>query len=142
LQTSDGGETWHHGRLPNALAVRFNSTSFANARLGWAVGSGGAIYRTVNGGNSWQPQRSGVASDLFDVKFFDANEGWAVGAEGTVLHTTSGGVRWTVERSGTTHALERIFFADRSHGWAVGFAGTIIAYGGPSGRTEPPKLRR
>ena len=43
-----------------------------------------AIYRTINGGHSWQAQASGVTADLLDVKFLDAVEGWAVGDEGTV----------------------------------------------------------
>jgi photosystem II stability/assembly factor-like uncharacterized protein len=86
------------------------------------------IYRTVNGGRTWQQQVSGVEADLYDVKFLDALEGWAVGAEGTIIHTNDGGVHWTTERSGTEHPLERIFFADRTHGWAVGFGGTIVTY--------------
>jgi hypothetical protein len=92
----------------------------------------------VNGGRTWQAQSSGVAADLYDVKFLDAVEGWAVGAEGTVLYTNDAGLHWTVEPSGTTHPLERVFFADRTHGWTVGFGGTILAYE----RTEAPRLRR
>lgn len=115
---------------------------YADSRYGWAVGSGGAIYRTVNGGRSWQSQTSGVVVDLLDVKFIDAAEGWAVGDEGTLLHTNDGGMHWMSERSPTPHSLERIFFTDRSHGWAVGFGGTIIAYSSLSGRFEAPKLRR
>lgn len=107
-------------------------------RVGWAVGRG-AVFRTVNGGRSWQRQRSGVPTDLFDVKFVSAGEGWAVGAEGTVLHTRDGGINWLSERSPTPHRLERIYFTDRNHGWAVGFGGTIIAYGASE---QPPKLRR
>ena len=157
LQTVDGGETWHHGRLlgafPNstnhananvpslatvgAAKIRFNSVSFVDGRLGWAVGSGGSIFRTVNGGSSWQAQTSGVATDLLDVKFLDAAEGWAVGDDGIVLHTTDGGGHWFNERSPTAHALERIFFTDRGHGWAVGCRGTIISYDVQSGRTAP-----
>jgi photosystem II stability/assembly factor-like uncharacterized protein len=110
--------------------------------VGWAVGSGGAIYRTINGGRSWQPQISGVLTDLFDVKFLDTAEGWAVGDEGTLLHTQDGGRHWAIESSGTPHPLERIFFTDRTHGWAVGFGGTIVAYGNSPGGAEPPKLQR
>jgi photosystem II stability/assembly factor-like uncharacterized protein len=122
--------------------VRLNSVSFVDGRRGWAVGSGGNIYRTQDGGSSWQAQTSGVVTDLLDVKFGDALEGWAVGDEGTVLHTTDGGRHWQNERSPTTHALERIFFADRTHGWAVGFGGTIISYGASDGRTSAPHLRQ
>jgi photosystem II stability/assembly factor-like uncharacterized protein len=142
LQTSDGGETWHQGMLTKPSAVRFNAVSFVDIRRGWAVGSEGAIYRTVNGGRSWLPQNSGVAADLLDVKFLDALEGWVVGAEGTLLHTSDGGIHWQSERSATPHALERIFFTDRSHGWSVGFGGTIISYGAASSRGAAPQLRR
>ena len=55
------------------------------------MGSGGSVYRTMNGGRASQRQESKVDVDLFDVKFVDALEGWAVGAEGTIIHTTDGG---------------------------------------------------
>ena len=139
LQTNDGGETWHHARFTAPINVRFNATAFLNDRVGWAVGSNGAVFRTINGGRSWQRQRSGVSTDLFDVKFVSPGEGWAVGAEGTVLHTLDGGANWISERSPTPHSLERIFFTDRNHGWAVGFGGTIIAYGASE---QAPRLRR
>src|SRR5215207_2479655 len=53
-------------------SVRFNAVAFADARRGWAVGEGGAVYATDDGGATWRAQESGVAVDLFDVKFFDA----------------------------------------------------------------------
>jgi photosystem II stability/assembly factor-like uncharacterized protein len=123
--------------LPAAKGVRFNAASFVDNRLGWAVGSGGTVYRTTNGGRTWIPQNSGVSTDLFDVKFLDASEGWAVGAEGTLIHSTDGGINWTIEPTATKHPLERVFFVDRSHGWAVGFGGTILSYV----PADPPRLR-
>jgi len=140
IQTADGGDTWHVSRLPQATenAVRFTATSFIDNRLGWAVGSSGNIYRTINGGRTWQIQRSGVSTDLYDVKFLNALEGWAVGAEGTIIHTNDGGLHWTTQRSDTVHPLERIFFVDRTHGWAVGFGGTVVTYV----RTAAPTLHR
>jgi photosystem II stability/assembly factor-like uncharacterized protein len=140
IRTADGGETWNLVRLADASqnAVRFTATSFVDYRLGWAVGSSGSIYHTINGGRTWQQQASGIATDLFDVKFLDAVEGWAVGAEGTIIYTNDGGLHWTAERSGTEYPLERIFFADRKHGWAVGFGGTVVAYARP----EAPRLSK
>jgi len=102
------------------------------------VGSGGVIFRTINGGRTWQPQVSGVAVDLYDVKFLDAVEGWAVGAEGTIIYTSDSGLHWTIQQSSTEHPLERVFFADRSHGWAVGFGGTVLTYV----RAQAPRLSR
>jgi photosystem II stability/assembly factor-like uncharacterized protein len=156
LTTTDGGATWRAGMVyapaasstseapaqsrkgVEASAVqqtattsqRLNAVSFADALTGWAVGAGGAIFSTSDGGRSWRPQRSGVESDLSDVKFLDRAEGWAVGVEGAVLHTTDGGQTWKSETRQTTHALERLCFVGRRRAWAVGFGGTVIAFKG------------
>jgi photosystem II stability/assembly factor-like uncharacterized protein len=105
---------------------RLYAVCFVTPVRGWAVGSGGVIIATSDGGRTWRPQSSGVGDDLFDVKFFDEREGWAVGSGGTMLHTTDGGVTWGDAKRVTTHALERLFFVGR-RAWAVGFGGTVVA---------------
>ena len=158
LYTSDGGTTWHEGSVVPASALsaesapaaqvvaasaptelpRINAVSFIDARRGWAVGSGGAIFATVNGGRSWRALRSATDADLHDVKFFDERVGCAVGAEGTVIHTWNGGETWHTRSVDTKHPLERLFFLDRETGWAVGFGGTILTFAKqkPSDHTE------
>ena len=152
LQTSDGGETWRAGTLvgsgvapgknEEARRMRFNGASFVDKRRGWAVGAGGRVFTTVDGGRTWGEQTSNVEADLYDVKFLDSMEGWAAGAGGTLLHTVDGGRRWTIEPSGTTHALERLCFAGRNHGWVVGFGGTIISYTPGAASPKPPVLKK
>jgi photosystem II stability/assembly factor-like uncharacterized protein len=158
LKTTDGGASWHAGTvfLPasgaeaqslsepksvergeeagqGAAARRFsrrlNAVCFVTPDAGWAVGAGGVIIATSDGGRTWRPQTSGVGDDLRDVKFFDAREGWAVGTGGTMLHTTDGGRTWGDARRVTTHALERLFLVGR-RAWAVGFGGTVVALKG------------
>jgi photosystem II stability/assembly factor-like uncharacterized protein len=157
LKTSDGGATWHAGTVflpatgaegqqsePKVLSPgegagqdgsarrvsrRLNAVWFVSPERGWAVGSGGVIIATADGGRTWRPQESGVGDDLFDVKFFDAREGWAVGSGGALLHTTDGGRTWAEARRVTTHALERLFTVGR-RAWAVGFGGTVVALEG------------
>jgi len=116
------------GPRVSAASLRLNAVSFADARHGWAVGAGGVVLATNDGGRTWRAQASGTDSDLFDVKFFDEREGWAVGGDGAAIHTTDGGASWRAERTGTPHTLERLFFVGRTRGWAVGFGGTIIAF--------------
>lgn len=108
------------------LSARLRAVTFVNARRGFAVGSGGRIFTTTNGGATWRELDSGVANDLLDVKFFDEAEGFAAGEGGTLLHTRDGGATWRIVPSGTTHALERLSFAGRTRAWAVGFGGTIL----------------
>ena len=163
LHTSDGGATWRAAVLvPScsfnaagapaaqftpaaAPAPRINAVSFIDERRGWAVGSGGSVLSTTNGGRSWSARASGTDADLLDVKFFDEREGFAIGSGGTVLHTTDGGANWVLRPTETTHQLERLHFLDRQHGWAVGFGGTILLYEGAAHtrprRREDPRLR-
>lgn len=60
----------------------------------WRVGEAGTLFRSQDGGQSWQRQDSGVAVPLFDVSFSDAQQGWALGAEGAFLRTLDGGQHW------------------------------------------------
>ncbi|MEK7269083.1 MAG: YCF48-related protein [Nitrospirota bacterium] len=64
---------------------------FRNANMGWAVGAGGAILNTADGGKRWKPVSSGTTVLLTGVFFADALHGWVVGANGTILHSKDGG---------------------------------------------------
>lgn len=68
---------------------------FSNLKIGTAVGAGGAIIRTVNGGDSWSSQYSGTSADLYAVSLSDNNNGMAVGSSGVVISTSDGGANWT-----------------------------------------------
>ena len=113
--------------------------AFADATHGWAVGAGGTILATIDGGASWHTQSSGTSSALSAVAFADATHGWAVGAAGTILASTDGGTTWTAQSSATTSALSAVTFADAIHGWAVGAGGIIVATttGGVADTTAP-----
>ncbi len=71
--------------------VTLLSVYFQNVGVGWAVGAGGAILRTSDGGKRWRPVSSGTTVLLTNVSFADASHGWVVGADGTILHSTDGG---------------------------------------------------
>ncbi len=77
-------------------ALELQSVDFLeDAQHGWAVGEGGTILTTVDGGQSWRPQASGTATSLSAVQFLaDGQHGWAVGDGGTILTTPDGGQSW------------------------------------------------
>jgi hypothetical protein len=70
-----------------------------DANVGTAVGAGGTICRTSNGGTTWTVQPSGTEYSLYGVSFRDANIGTVVGEGGTILRTTTGGVVWVQDGS-------------------------------------------
>ena len=93
---------------------------------GWAVGSGGLILHSRDGGRYWQAQTSGTLG--WDaVQFVDTQRGWAVGNEGTILATDDGGETWQTQISGTRELLVAVQFVDAQRGWTVGNDGTILA---------------
>ena len=95
----------------------------ADTRRVWAVGAGGTIVRTLDGGATWAPQVSGTTSDLnavwlqlddFDV---DIDRGTIVGDGGTILSTTDGEI-WIDRSLAVPARLEDVSFVGE-RGWAV-----------------------
>ena len=82
LRTIDGGNHWT--RLPSGAM----SVTFVDRTHGWATTRLGTIAHTVDGGEKWSPQASGVAERLSRVEFISPGRGWAVGGRGTILRYT------------------------------------------------------
>ncbi len=89
--TGDGGKTWtERGRLPARVAVY--NLAFADADHGWAVGSGGLVLRTRDGGRHWEVQPTQASGrDLSVVTTVDAHTAWIGGVRGTIISTSTGG---------------------------------------------------
>ncbi len=103
-----------------------NDIYFINPSLGYAVGKGGNIFKTVNGGASWSFFSSGLTSNLNSISFADTTYGYIVGDGGAILKTTDGGTTWTQQSSPTTQNLYGVSALDSNIVYAVGEAGTII----------------
>lgn len=95
LLSDDRGAHWRQARsVP--VSFQLNAVSFADSMHGWAVGHGGSILASSDGGETWQLQRLTLQEDrpLFAVHFRDARHGVAVGLWSLVLTTDDGGVHW------------------------------------------------
>ena len=72
----------------------FNAVHMADAYRGFAVGDGGVILKTEDGGRSWTHQASGTTEDLLGVDALDGFTAYAVGEADTILRTDDGGRSW------------------------------------------------
>jgi len=105
LRTRDGGESWQRLAVPNADSLEFRDVHASSADSAWilAAGSGSRsrIYRTTNGGATWELQFQNTDSSAFfdcltfldgrrGVAFSDASQGQTV-----ILRTVDGGAGWT-----------------------------------------------
>jgi photosystem II stability/assembly factor-like uncharacterized protein len=106
LRTLDGGETWRGGVVPGADTLQFRDVHALSTDAAWLLSAGpgemSRIYRTTDGGASWDLQWTNPEPDGFYdcLSFFDARRGLAYGdaVNGAlrVLRTTDGGETWTL----------------------------------------------
>ena len=103
-----------------------HSVFFIDAYTGYAVGTGGLIIKTIDGGISWTPQVSHTSDSLNSVFFVNPNIGFAVGQNGTILKTTNGQNIWSSQVSNTTNYLFSVSFTNVNQGNIVGFSDIFL----------------
>lgn len=95
LLSDDGGVHYRQAKqVP--VSRTLTGVAFVNERQGWAVGHGGVVLNTTDGGEHWTVQRSDMSADqpLLDVHFMDDQHGVAVGLWSLILYTQDGGKTW------------------------------------------------
>lgn len=122
--TRDGGQSWSKQGLEGFFNFPV-AVYLVNGRVGYLASMGlkGKLYRTDNGGQSWQELTlpSGVQTSFFDVFFLDEQKGWAVGGQ-TLIFTTDGGAHWNAATLPTLgeRRINGIYFTSATVGFAVG----------------------
>jgi photosystem II stability/assembly factor-like uncharacterized protein len=115
MLTHDLGNSWQTppGDLPDF--VRENFDFAAVAVVGpqvWVVGAPGTrVFRSSDGGHTWQPQATGQNAPLRAITFVDESTGFVVGDLGTILATNDGGRSWQVQRRGGERAAVLVALA-------------------------------
>lgn len=84
---------WQH--LPNSpQSGRIDDVFFLNEQLGWCATSGGEIWKTSDGGTTWEIKHNSN-SYFRSIEFLDENIGYAGSLDSKFLRTTDGGETWT-----------------------------------------------
>ncbi|MCD4695917.1 MAG: T9SS type A sorting domain-containing protein [Bacteroidales bacterium] len=92
-KSSDGGINWYQTTINSSNYVHFKSIQFPTIDIGYAVGEGDyeTIFKSNNGGETWNPIPSSTTSGMNSVHFFDELNGLVFGNGGVALKTTTGG---------------------------------------------------
>ena len=109
-----GSEVW---------VVGGNWTETAQVKAGFP--RPGIMFRSRDGGNSWENRTPKTASLLYDV-FLMGGKGWLVGAEGAIYYSSDNGDSWARVESPTKTDLLHIFFLNNDNGWISGGRSTIL----------------
>ncbi|MBI4281656.1 hypothetical protein HY625_02405 [Candidatus Uhrbacteria bacterium] len=99
-----------------------------SADSGWAVGEGGKIFRTNDGGATWESVASPTDANLWAVAFANPSFGFAVGDNGIILKWN--GSSWKAVESTTSLSLLGVALSGSQKGIAVGEGGTILEWDG------------
>ena len=118
-KTTDTGASWervYDG--PQSL----NGITFFDATFGWAVGTGGMILVTKDGGDNWEVQFNDFDLDFSDVYFANNVEGWVTSRKlsDSIWHTTNGGQEWNAVGLPINTFWHAVSFATPLRGWIVG----------------------
>ncbi len=122
VTTVDGGQNWQSLTLPDFGNNTILSLQFINANIGYAVGTSGLLYKTINGGSNWTKTTIDSNATLFSVHFTDADTGYAVGSnmEGIMYKTVDGGLTWTNQKFSISVIMRGVYFTPNKTGYVVG----------------------
>lgn len=163
--SDDGGARWRQAPCP--VSVTLTMVRFVDAKNGVAVGHGGSVLMTADGGESWVLKLDGKrAGDLarkaaaspeaqkeadrlitdgpdkpfLDVVVWDARRMLAIGAYGLAFHTSDGGSSWTPWMSRLPNPKGLHWYVGRRQGDALLLAGEqgLIARSDDGGATFKP----
>jgi photosystem II stability/assembly factor-like uncharacterized protein len=114
-KSSDLGSTWSLSLKPDTNTW-VNAFHFIDQNSGFAVGrkSGlvySKIYKTTNGGNSWDSVASNIHTDLKSVYLTNPNAGYAAttSVANSILKTINGCLNWDTVYSGDYYYSIRFF---------------------------------
>jgi len=93
-----------------------------DAVTGYAVGGGGLILKTTDGGATWDSLPGSHPGWQMAVHFpVDAVTGFAVASGGRIIKTTDGGATWEKESAGVALDLRSVCFpVDAETGYVCG----------------------
>src|SRR5215831_2907122 len=67
--------------LRNFEDAALHAVQFVDDNEGWAVGDDGVVWHSIDGGQNWDRQPTGVRASLRSVQFLTPYIGWIAGRE-------------------------------------------------------------
>src|ERR1700687_2544318 len=102
------------------------STCFTSDQEGWMVGDLARLYRTMDGGKTWEWRQSETKQSFVTIACAAKGPLFSAGQAGMIAESTDGGATWKLQKSGTDRQLLSIAFPTAQRGLAVGDFGTMV----------------
>jgi photosystem II stability/assembly factor-like uncharacterized protein len=118
-QEYSGGWIWQYPKPQGNPLLDIHAFDESNII---AVGSGGTIIRSSDGGDNWIVNTLSpfIAPALHSVFFITSETGWIVGSGGTIMKSIDEGKSWQLQMSPSNMDFYSVYFIDEHTGWIVG----------------------
>jgi len=141
LKTEDGGASWQTGTLAGLDTVDFRSIHAFDAQTAVAASAGqpAVIYRTEDGGKTWNKVHQEGGEAFFDaIQFVDTQKGYVlgdpIGGKWMILETLDGGRSWHSLPSLPVAISGEAAFAASASSMVADASGLVFATGGTVSR--------
>ncbi len=127
-KTTDGGVSWIN-QTPAGLQGVQLAVDFVNENVGYFGGS--SLYKTTNGGDSWNTIAVPGVSNIRSIKAFDADNLYMISSDGSgtggiFLKSTDGGTSWNPVTLPVGTDLFGQVWMDMNNGFLNGTLGLIL----------------
>jgi photosystem II stability/assembly factor-like uncharacterized protein len=100
FKTIDGGETW--SQVADMRYTFQKKIKFVDKKIGYLISEGlyssdGFVYKSIDGGVSWQLKDSIAGFQLKSLDIIDSSNVIIAGAKGILMNTTNGGDNWNYQ---------------------------------------------
>lgn len=125
----DGGLTWEMTQISNSLGM--HDIACPSPDFCVAVGDGGIIMNTQDGGVTWTELSEGFRSYLSDASFYDEMRGIVAGSEypgARIYYTVDAGYNWSpsqIDTNSSLYSIRSLDFSSDGDAWAVGWSGMM-----------------
>ncbi|RAR57875.1 photosystem II stability/assembly factor-like uncharacterized protein [Paraburkholderia unamae] len=114
VYSDDEGKNWRQASVP--VSTDLVAVSFPTAQQGWAVGHGGIVIHSVDGGATWTKQMDGERFSALAVSYYGKLQQTNASPETKrALNQAQ-----TLATDGSTRALLDVYFDSETSGFVVG----------------------
>jgi photosystem II stability/assembly factor-like uncharacterized protein len=142
--SKDNGNSWeylaHLNYSDQSIVGPILDLSFVDGLHGWILDPF-SIWRTEDGGKSWQKfhpgtKRNKIVEHFFAMQFIDDKVGWITALGGTVYSTIDGGKTWQDYKvTPTNNDVRALYFVDEKNGWVFCGSNGELFHTQDSGKT-------
>lgn len=125
LRTKTGGNDWFFTSfIEDGYAYKLTDVFFVNEDVGYVSTYEGAIFKTIDGGDTWNKFFVFSYGGNSKIYFVSDEEGWCI-AGLNIYHTVDGGETWFNRQSFGNSGINNLFFFDNGQGWICGMSGLV-----------------